>query len=153
MSDPTSPRDASTTLPPEGSNEATASAVNEPTVESSGGYVPFFPPLAGDEAAGFAAPAAVATLPRPRQTPVTRANVRATPRASVVVRLFATLAVAAAVTTYVAVEVDLVRRHFPGVDPIKYWLPQVQQITLPGLGATCLFALLALGLHRLRRRA
>jgi hypothetical protein len=69
------------------------------------------------------------------------------------VRLLATLSVAAFVTTYVATEVDLVRRHFPGIEPAKYWLPQFRQITLPGLGATLLCAVLAYTLHRLRRRS
>ena len=69
------------------------------------------------------------------------------------VRIFATIAVAAFVTTYVAVEVDLLRRHFPGIDPVKYWLPQLRQITLPGLGAAALCSLIAFALHRLRRRS
>lgn len=73
-------------------------------------------------------------------------------RPGIAVRIFATLALAAAVTTYVAVEVDLVRRHFPGVDPLRYWLPQLQQVTLPGLGATAIAALLALGIYKLQRR-
>jgi hypothetical protein len=67
-------------------------------------------------------------------------------------RLFATLAVGAVVVTFVAVEVDQVRRHFPGIDPTKYWLPQLQQVTLPGLGAGLLCALIALAFHKLGRR-
>jgi hypothetical protein len=70
-----------------------------------------------------------------------------------VVRLLTTLAVAAFVTTFVATEIDQVRRHFPGIEPAKYWLPQLRQITLPGLGATLLCAALAFTLHRLRRRS
>jgi hypothetical protein len=69
-----------------------------------------------------------------------------------VVKAFATLAVGAFATTFVAIEVDLLRRHVPGIEPIKYWLPQFRQITLPGLGATLVCALLAYTLHKLRRR-
>jgi hypothetical protein len=68
-------------------------------------------------------------------------------------RIFATLAVGAVVGTFVAVQIDQVRRHFPGVDPAKYWLPQLQQVTLPGLGAGLLCGLIAFAFHRLGRRA
>jgi hypothetical protein len=71
----------------------------------------------------------------------------------VAVRILVTLALAAFVTTFVALEVDLLRRHFPGIEPGKYWLPQINQITLPGLGATLLCAGLAFALHHLRRRS
>ena len=73
--------------------------------------------------------------------------------APLVVKLFATLSVGAFAITFTATEVDLVRRHFPGIEPGKYWLPQFRQITLPGLGATLLCAALAYTLHRLRRRS
>jgi hypothetical protein len=73
--------------------------------------------------------------------------------APLVVKLFATLSVGAFAITFVAIEIDLVRRHFPGIEPGKYWLPQFRQITLPGLGATLFCAALAYALHRLRRRS
>ena len=55
-------------------------------------------------------------------------------RAEQAVRVFASLALLALVGTYVAAQVDFVRRHHPGVTPARYWLPQLSQIWLPGLG-------------------
>ena len=89
--------------------------------------------------------------PAPPRAPGTRRG-GAPDQPNLAVRLLATLALAAFVTTYVATEVDLVRRHFPGIEPAKYWLPQLRQITLPGLAAALLCAVLAYTLHRLRRR-
>jgi hypothetical protein len=58
-------------------------------------------------------------------------------------RLFGALAVLMLAGTYVAAQIDFLRRHSPGLPPARYWLPQVTQIWLPGLGAALLFGLLA----------
>jgi hypothetical protein len=63
------------------------------------------------------------------------------------VRLLAALSVLTLAGTYVAAQVDFVRRHEPGIDPIRYWLPQLTNIWLPGLGAALVFAGLAFALH------
>ncbi len=68
------------------------------------------------------------------------------------VRLFATLAVVALVATYVAAQVDFLRRHRPGIAPFKYWLPQARLIWAPGLGLALVCALTAFALHRWKRR-
>jgi LPXTG-motif cell wall-anchored protein len=72
------------------------------------------------------------------------------------VAVLAALAVLTLAGTYLAAQVDFLRRHtvgFPAVDPKKYWLPQVTHIWLPGLGAAALLALAAFVLHRRRRAA
>ena len=53
--------------------------------------------------------------------------------------------------TYLAAQIDFVRRHSPGISPKKYWLPQLTRIWLPGLAATLIFALCAFALHRRAR--
>jgi hypothetical protein len=75
------------------------------------------------------------------------------PARAIAVKIFATIGLGAFVATYVAVEVDLLRRHFPGIEPVKYWLPQLEQVTLPGLAATLFAAAVAFALHRWKRRA
>jgi len=70
---------------------------------------------------------------------------------SVLVRILVTLAVLCGAATYVASQIDFVRRHQPGIPPTRYWVPQLVQIWLPGAAATALFALCALWLHRRRR--
>ena len=72
--------------------------------------------------------------------------------AGTAVRLFATLAVLAMVATYVAAQVDFLRRHRPEISPLKYWLPQARLIWAPGLGLALVFAVTAFALHRWRRR-
>jgi hypothetical protein len=72
--------------------------------------------------------------------------------ASPSVRLFATLAVVALVATYVAAQVDFLRRHKPGIAPLRYWLPQARLIWGPGLALALVCALTAFALHRWRRR-
>jgi hypothetical protein len=62
--------------------------------------------------------------------------------------LWATLAVLSAVGTYVAAQVDFIRRHQPGLPPLKYWFPQVTNIWLPGLATAAFFVLLAIVLPR-----
>jgi hypothetical protein len=68
------------------------------------------------------------------------------------VRVFASLALLALVGTYVAAQVDFVRRHHPGVDPTRYWLPQLSQIWVPGLAGAAVLAVVAFVLERYARR-
>ena len=67
-------------------------------------------------------------------------------------RVLATLALLSLVGTFVAAQVDLVRRLVPGVAPTRYWLPQLREIWAPGLVATALMAALGFALERLPRR-
>jgi len=64
------------------------------------------------------------------------------------VRLLAALATLSLPVTYLAAQIDFVRRHNPGMAPERYWLPQVMRIWVPGLAATLIFALAAFALHR-----
>jgi hypothetical protein len=76
---------------------------------------------------------------------------RETPPTSTAARLFASLAVLALAGTWVAAQVDFIRRHTlgsPPIHPMRYWLPQLTQIWLPGLGAALVCAALAFALHR-----
>jgi hypothetical protein len=68
------------------------------------------------------------------------------------VQVVASLALLALVGTYVAAQVDFVRRHHPGVAPARYWLPQLSQIWLPGLGAVAVLTMVAFVLERYARR-
>jgi hypothetical protein len=68
------------------------------------------------------------------------------------VRVLATLAVLALVGSYVAAQVDFLRRHQPGIPPVRYWLPQLRTIWGPGLAAAAVCAAAALILHRWGRR-
>lgn len=78
--------------------------------------------------------------------------VRAPGRAvSIATRVCAAIAVLSAAGTYLAVQIDFVRRHtlgFPPMPPARYWLPQIEQIWAPGLGITFFFAGIAFLLHR-----
>ena len=67
------------------------------------------------------------------------------------VRILAALATLSLPGTYLAAQIDFVRRHHPGLPPPKYWLPQLTRIWLPGLAATLIFALAAFALHRRAR--
>jgi LPXTG-motif cell wall-anchored protein len=72
------------------------------------------------------------------------------------VRVLAAMAVLAVAGTYLAAQIDFLRRHtlgFPAIEPRKYWLPQVTHIWLPGLGAALLLGGAAFLLHRRNRRA
>jgi hypothetical protein len=64
------------------------------------------------------------------------------------VRLLAAGAVLCLAGTFVAAQIDFVRRHAYGISPTKYWLPQLTHIWLPGLGAALLLAAGAFALHR-----
>jgi hypothetical protein len=68
------------------------------------------------------------------------------------VRVLATLALLALVGSYVAAQVDFLRRHQPGIPPLRYWLPQIRTIWAPGLALAVVCAVAALILHRLKRR-
>ena len=67
------------------------------------------------------------------------------------VRILAALATLGLPGTYLAAQIDFVRRHSPGIAPERYWLPQLTRIWLPGLAATLIFALAAFALHRRAR--
>lgn len=72
---------------------------------------------------------------------------------SIAARVCAATAVLSAAGTYLAVQIDFVRRHtvgFPAMPPSRYWVPQIEQIWAPGLGATFFFAGIAFLLHRRR---
>jgi hypothetical protein len=68
------------------------------------------------------------------------------------VRVLATLSLLALVATYVAAQVDFLRRHKPGIPPLKYWLPQARLIWAPGLALALVCAAAAFALHRWGRR-
>jgi LPXTG-motif cell wall-anchored protein len=70
------------------------------------------------------------------------------------VRVLAALAVLTLAGTYLAAQIDFLRRHhvgFPPIEPRRYWWPQVTHIWLPGLGAALLLAAAAFLLHRKNR--
>jgi hypothetical protein len=64
------------------------------------------------------------------------------------VRVLASLAVLALAGSYLAAQIDLVRRHQPGITPLRYWWPQVTRIWLPGVAAAVTLAAAAFLLHR-----
>ena len=67
------------------------------------------------------------------------------------VRVLAALAVLTVAGTYLAAQIDFLRRHtlgFPPVEPRRYWWPQVTHIWLPGLGAALVLGVAAFVLHR-----
>jgi hypothetical protein len=67
-------------------------------------------------------------------------------------RLFATVAVLALVGTYVAAQVDFLRRHHPGIPVPRYWLPQLKNVWGPGLALAAVCAVTALILARWKPR-
>jgi hypothetical protein len=75
-------------------------------------------------------------------------------RVTPVVRILAALAVLAVAGTYLAAQIDFVRRHtlgFPPLDVRRYWVPQLKLIWARGLGAALLLAAAAFLLHRRRQ--
>jgi hypothetical protein len=95
---------------------------------------------------------APATGEGPGNAPGYPANARSHVGAGAAVRIFATLSLLILVGTYVAAQVDFLRRHRPGIQPLKYWLPQARMIWVPGLALALLCAAAAFALHRWRRR-
>jgi hypothetical protein len=77
-------------------------------------------------------------------------NTPAPKRASRVLAAAALLALAA---TFLLAQVDFARRHRIGIAPERYWVPQLLQIWLPGLGLALVLGVIALVLHRRGRRA
>jgi hypothetical protein len=69
-----------------------------------------------------------------------------------VVRVLATVAVLALVGSFVAAQVDFLRRHEPGILPARYWYPQLRNIWAPGLTLALVCAAAAFALHRWWRR-
>jgi len=69
------------------------------------------------------------------------------------VRILVSLAVLAAAFTVLAAQIDYGRRHTPGVSPLRYLLPQLLQIWLPGLGTSGALATAARLLWRSGRLA
>jgi H+/Cl- antiporter ClcA len=67
------------------------------------------------------------------------------------VRLLATLGVWVLVATFLLAQIDLWRRHRPGLSPLRYLWPQATQIWLPGLCTALLLAIAAVVLHRRQR--
>jgi hypothetical protein len=63
------------------------------------------------------------------------------------------LACLAFACTFLAAQIDFVRRHHFGIAPEKYWLPQLFHIWLPGLGLALVLGTLAFVLHRRGGRA
>ena len=68
-------------------------------------------------------------------------------------RVLASVAVLAVALTFLAAQVDFVRRNRIGITPERYWRPQLLQIWLPGLGLALALLVLAFVLHRRGRRA
>lgn len=75
-------------------------------------------------------------------------SARTPARAPRLARLCASCAGAVVVATYAAAQVDLWRRHRPGIAPEVYLLPQATQIWLPGLAGAALLAAAAVWLRR-----
>jgi hypothetical protein len=72
-------------------------------------------------------------------------------RASAAVRLLSAMAVLAVAGTYLAAQIDFLRRHtlgFPPLDVRRYWVLQIKFIWVRGLGAALLLALAAFLIHR-----
>ena len=68
------------------------------------------------------------------------------------VRVLVTIATLALAASYVAAQVDFLRRHEPGIAPMRYWFPQFRSIWGPGLALALVCAAAALVVHRWRRR-
>jgi hypothetical protein len=70
------------------------------------------------------------------------------------VRILAAMAVLAFAGTFLAAQIDFVRRNTMGIPPLdvrKYYLPQLTHIWAPGLGGTLALIALALLAHKLGR--
>lgn len=63
-------------------------------------------------------------------------------------RIAAAASVLTVAGTYLAAQVDYVRRHVPGISPDRYLVPQLTHIWLPGLVAASGFAIVAFARRR-----
>jgi LPXTG-motif cell wall-anchored protein len=72
-------------------------------------------------------------------------------RTAALVRPLAAGALVAIAGTFLAAQVDYYRRYVPNMPPRRYWLPQLSQIWLPGLGLSLVLAAAAFLLHFRRR--
>lgn len=93
------------------------------------------------------------TGPRPSATSSPLADGQPPP-ATALVRILTALSVLAVAGTYLAAQIDFVRRHtlgFPPISPERYWIPQLTHIWAPGLGIALLLGVAAFALHRRRR--
>jgi hypothetical protein len=75
-------------------------------------------------------------------------------RVSPLVKLLSAMSVLAVCGTYLAAQIDFVRRHtlgFPALDVRRYWFLQIKFIWVRGLGAALLLAAAAFLLHRGRQ--
>jgi hypothetical protein len=68
-------------------------------------------------------------------------------------RVLAASAVLTVAFTFLAAQVDFVRRNRIGLTAERYWWPQLLRIWLPGFGLALVLGLLAFVLHRRARRA
>jgi hypothetical protein len=91
--------------------------------------------------------------PAPAPAPARRVPALKTPDRRA--RVLGAMAVLTVAGTYLAAQIDFLRRNtlgFPPIEPKRYWLPQITHIWMPGLGAALVLALAAFVLHRRNRR-
>ncbi|MDZ4695410.1 MAG: hypothetical protein SGI86_09680 [Deltaproteobacteria bacterium] len=62
-------------------------------------------------------------------------------------RVLATLSVWVLAATFLLAQIDLWRRHRPGLSPLRYLWPQATQIWLPGLSTALLIGIAAVAVH------
>ena len=74
------------------------------------------------------------------ENPLATSSPRSTPRLSRVFWAFTVLTLAG---TFVFSQIDYLRRQQPGMDPAKYWMPQLSHIWLPGILAATICLILA----------
>lgn len=67
-------------------------------------------------------------------------------------RWLAALSVLALAGSYLAAQIDYLRRHEPGVSPSRYLLPQLTRIWIPGVAAALVLGIIALVMHRRARK-
>jgi len=105
-------------------------------------------PVSSGTGAEASAPAPAPAGPPLRRLPATRAVDRR-------VRVLGAISVLTIAATYLAAQIDFLRRHtlgFPPIEPRRYWWPQVTHIWMPGLGAALVLGLAAFVLHRRNQR-
>jgi len=82
------------------------------------------------------------------EPPLPNSSPRSTPRLS---RVFWALTTLTFAGTFVFSQIDYLRRHQPGLDPTKYWMPQLIHIWIPGTLAATICLILAFVLERRAR--